>query len=97
MKEATTPYSIEMQRIIQLNTKFLVSEGWVIHKEYPLFDEFYHSKNKDLVCTTGLYGEFYIAELHWINKTPEREFSTTNPNLTKEDYFKILDLLVIKY
>ena len=93
MKEATTPYSIDLQERMQINKKFLESKGWVLSKEYPLYDEFKHHKNSNLLCSISLYGGFSIVELHWCNKTPEKEFSTINPDLTKEDYENIIRLL----
>jgi hypothetical protein len=97
MKTPTTEYSIDVQEKIQINREFLLSEGWRLEKEYPLYESYIHSKNSDLVCGIGLYGSFSVCELHWCNKTPEKEFTTMNPNLTKNDYFKILSLLNIKY
>lgn len=97
MKQPTTEFSIAMQQKIQINREFLLSQGWVLTEERPLFETFEHSKNKNLVCSIGLHGALSICELHWCNGTPEREFSTVhNPNLTKEDYFTILKLLCIK-
>jgi len=84
MKIPTTPYSIAIQEEIQINRTFLESEGWILKSEYPLFEEYQHSKNEDLFCNIELYGGFSIREVHWCNKTPEREFSTRNPKLTKE-------------
>lgn len=96
MKKPTTPFSIAAQNSIKINRKFLESQGWVIKEEYPLYEKFVHSKDERLICSIGLYGEFGITELHWINKTPERIFSTTNMNLSEDDYFKIIELLSIK-
>lgn len=95
MKQPTTPVSIDIQANMQINRDFLLSKGWILQDEYPLFENFFHSKNKDLVCAIGLYGEFSIAQLHWCNKTPERQFITMNSKLTKEDYEVILRLLNI--
>jgi len=96
MKKPTTPFSIAVQSKIQINRAFLESQGWVLDKEFPLYESFTHPKYEQLICGIGLYGEFNITELHWANKTPERIFSTTNPKLTTEDYFKIIELLSIK-
>jgi hypothetical protein len=93
MKEATTPYSKAIQENMQINRKFLESKGWVIKQEFPLCDQFKHSKSTDLLCSIGLYGGFSIVELHWCNKTPEKEFSTINPDLTTNDYETIIRLL----
>lgn len=95
MKEPTTPYSIDINQKIEINRIFLLSEGWELEKEYPLFETFTHPKDSRLRCSIGLYGSFSITELHWINNTPEREFQTVNSNLTKADYFKIIELLNI--
>jgi hypothetical protein len=95
MKQPTTPCAIATQEQVQINREFLLSQGWVLKKEFPLYESFAHSKNSDMICAIGLYGEFSICQLHWCNKTPEREFTTINPALTKEDYFKILSLLNI--
>lgn len=96
MKTPTTPYSIAVQENTQITRAFLESEGWIFTKEQPLSDSFEHSKNSLLKCSIGLYGHFSIAELHWCNETPEKEFSTINPNLTIEDYRNILKLLNIR-
>lgn len=93
MKKPTTPYCIALQNKIQINRQFLESKGWVLNEEYPSFESFVHTKNNDLVCSIGLYGSFYIAELHWCNKTPEKVFNTINPSLTIEDYETIIKLL----
>lgn len=93
MKEPTTPFAIQAQQNIQINRKFLESRGWILKEEKPLYDSFIHSKNSDLVCSIGLYGEFYVSELHWCNKTPEKVFSTVNRDLTIDDYDTILKLL----
>jgi len=97
MKQPTTPFSIAIQEKIQINRAFLIANGWGLTEEYPLFEKFTHSNNSNLVCSIGLYGEFSIAELHWCNKTPEKSFNTTNPNLTQDDYFKIIQLLNLKF
>ena len=95
MIEPTTPYLIDVNQKIQINRKFLVSQGWELEKEWPLFESFTHPKNSLVRCCIGLYGSFSIVENHWLNKTPERDFTTLNPNLTETDYFKILELLNI--
>lgn len=96
MKEPTTPYSIWVQQQIQINREFLLSQGWILKNEFPLYESFVHKSNSDFICAIGLYGDFSIAELHWCNKTPDRQFTTINPSLTQEDYFKILQLLNIE-
>jgi hypothetical protein len=96
MKQPTTPYSIDVQSKIQINREFLLAQGWVLRKELPLYESFVHSKNEDLICAIGLYGDFSICELHWCNKTPDRQFTAINPELTREDYFKIISFLNIK-
>ncbi len=95
MKNPTTPYSIDIQEKVKINRDFLVKNGWLLKEEKPLFETFQHSKNTDLVASIGLYGSFSIAELHWCNKTPERNFYTINPDLTEEDYYNIIRLLNI--
>jgi hypothetical protein len=96
MKTPTTEFAIAMQEQVQINRDFLLSQGFVMTEEKPLFERFVHSKDSDIVCSIGLYGEFSISELHWCNKTPERSFFAINPKLTKEDYFKIIEMLRIK-
>ena len=96
MKEPTTEYSKFIQETVKINREFLQKEGWILKEEYPLYETYIHSKSDDILCSIGLYGEFYIGELHWMNKTPEREFSTINPNLTIQDYYKIIELLNIR-
>jgi hypothetical protein len=96
MKIPTTPYSIALQEKWKITREFLLSEGWVLKNEYPLFETFEHSKNADLVCSIGLYGSFSLCELHWCNKTPDREFSTINSELTKDDYYQVIKLLGIR-
>ena len=95
MKEPTTPYSIDVNEKIKINLQFLLLQGWELEKEFPLFESFTHPKDNLLRCSIGLYGSFSIVELHWCNKTPEREFSTINHKLSQEDYFKIIELLNI--
>lgn len=95
MKTPTTPFSIDIQEKAQITRSFLEENGWILDKEYPLFETFYHIKNANLKCSIGLYGEFSITELHWINQTPESTFSAMNRELTKEDYFTIIRLLNI--
>lgn len=93
MKVPTTPWSIATQDKVKINRQFLEEQGWVLNEEYPLFETFKHIRDSSLICSIGLYGSFSIAELHWINQTPEKQFSTMNANLTEEDYFTILRLL----
>lgn len=73
-----------------------MDEGWTLEEEKPLYEKFVHSKNADIVCSIGLYGEFSIAQLHWCNKTPDKIFSAINPSITESDYKKILELLRIE-
>ncbi len=96
MKTPTTTYSIDVQEKAQITRKFLESQGWKLIEEKPLYESFEHTKNSDLKCSIGLYGEFSIVELHWCNKTPERDFSTINNNLTIDDYYTIIRLLNIR-
>lgn len=96
MKTPTTPYSITVQEKAQITRKFLESQGWKLVEEKPLFESFEHTKNADLKCSIGLYGGFSIVELHWCNKTPEREFSTINNELTIDDYHTIIRLLNVR-
>lgn len=95
MKTPTTPYCIETQKIVQINRTFLLSKGWKLIEDYPLFEVFKHDTDENLRCSIGLYGEFSITELHWCNKTPERQFVTVNRELTIEDYDNIIKLLKI--
>lgn len=95
MKIPITPYAIATQQQVQINREFLLSQGWKLKNEFPLFESFEHSKDINLICAIGLYGDFSIVELHWCNKTPERQFTTINPSLTHEDYFKIISMLRI--
>lgn len=96
MKQPTTPFSIAVQEKMQINRRFLETQGWVLDIEVPLYESFIHPKYQNIVCGIGLYGDFNITELHWANKTPEKIFSTINPDLTTEDYFNIIKLLNIK-
>lgn len=96
MKTPTTPYSIAVQKKAQITRRFLESEGWKLIEEKPLFETFEHTKNADLKCSIGLYGGFSLVELHWCNKTPEREFSTINNELTIDDYHTIIRLLNVR-
>lgn len=95
MKQPTTEYSIAIQEQVKINRTFLEVQGWTLDEEKPLFETFKHSRNSSLVCSIGLYGDFSIVELHWMNQTPEKAFYTLNPNLTEEDYFTIINLLNI--
>jgi hypothetical protein len=78
-----------------MTRQFLESKGWILIDEHPLFERFQHESNPNLRCFIGLYGEFSIAELHWINQTPDKEFSTINPDITPDEYNTILRLLNI--
>jgi len=86
--------------IQEKNEKLALFDGFKHYndaiEEYPLFESFEHSKNGDLKCSIGLYGGFSIVELHWCNKTPEREFSTINNELTIDDYHTIIRLLNVR-
>ena len=95
MKTPTTGFSIGRQEQVSINREFLLSQGWVLDKEYPLFENFTHPKSGFLIATITLYGGFAISELDWANRVPETTFSTMNPDLTKMDYFTILKLLKI--
>lgn len=95
MKTPTTEYSIAIQEQVKINRTFLEAQGWALEMEKPLFETFKHIKNSSLECSIGLYGDFSIAELHWMNQTPEKAFYTLNPNLTEEDYFTLIKLLNI--
>lgn len=97
MKTATTPFGIEMQEKIQINRDFLLSEGWKLEFEKPLFEVFSHPGNSLLKCSIGFHGELSITEKHWCNDEPEKGFFTINPYLTKEEYFKIIQMLRIEY
>lgn len=97
MKTPTTEFSIAVHEQAQINREFLLSQGWELRAEYPLFEEFIHSRNANLVCSIGLYGEFSLAELHWLNKTPDKQFSTLNSKLTRDDYKTIVSLLNITH
>lgn len=96
MKEPTTPCSIDAQNRMKINREFLISKGFVLTGEYPLFEEFKHSKDYLIFASIGLYGSFSIGDLHWCNKTVERVFSTMNPNLTEEDFDRIVSMLCLK-
>jgi hypothetical protein len=95
MKEATTVYQRLTAKEMQINHDFLISEGWELAEERPLYNEYKRPWHNNVICHIGLYGEFSICELHWCNKTPEKIFSTINPKLTKEDYHKIIEMLKI--
>lgn len=96
MKEPTTEFAKSRQKQITINRKFLLDRGWELKAEYPLSETFVHRHSELIVCSIGLHGAFSIAELHWINKTPENQFSSLNPNLTEEDYISILKMLNLK-
>lgn len=96
MKTPTTPYSIAVQEKAQITRTFLEAQGWKLIEEKPLYESFEHNKNADLRCSIGLYGGFSLVELHWCNKTPEREFSTINNELTIEDYHTVIRLLNVR-
>lgn len=95
MKNPTTPYSIGVQETFEITHDFLLSQDWVLDEEKPLYNFYTQRNNSDMKLSIGMYGEFSITELHWINKTPERYFSTINANLKQEDYFTIIKLLNI--
>jgi hypothetical protein len=96
MKSPTTEFDIENQKQIQINRDFLISQGWELKEEYPLFENFTHPKNHLVYAAIGIHGEFSICEVHWCNGNPEREFNSLNPELTTDDYFNILKMLRIK-
>lgn len=93
MKKPTTEFAIAMQKRVQLNREFLLSQGWELDQEKPLYENFTHPADQDIKCSIGLYGQFGITQFHWCNGTPERAFYTCNPDLTEADYFKILEML----
>jgi hypothetical protein len=96
MKEPTTEYSKSVSETFRITRDFLLLQGWKLEKEYPLFDEFEHTKDSSLKCSIGLYGGFSLVEHHWMNRDEVvKEFSTINKNLTEEDYFTIIKLLNI--
>jgi len=96
MKKPTTECSISVQKKSEITRVFLESQGWKLIEEKPLFESFEHTKNPYLKCSIGLYGGFSVVELHWCNKTPEREFSTINNELTINDYHTIIRLLNVR-
>jgi hypothetical protein len=96
MKKPTTPWAKMVQEKAQINRDFLISQGWRLKEEKPLFETFTHTKNPDAFCSIGLYGEFSLTKVHWCNKTPELFFNTVNPDLTTDDYFSILRMLRIR-
>lgn len=79
----------------EITGTFLESMGWVLIETYPLYKKYEHNNNTDLILTIGAYGMFSLTELHWINKTPERVFSTIGKTLTPWDYMEILRLIGI--
>jgi len=98
MKEPTTPFAIAMmQRPNAIDRAFLLSQGWELVTEKPLFESFRHSKSPStLRCTIGMYGEVSICELDCLSGNPDREFTTINHHLTQQDYFTIVSLLRIE-
>lgn len=79
-----------------ITREFLLSQGWILVEEKPLFERFEHSNSPStLKAHIGMYGDFSITELHWCNETPERYFNTVNSNLNQADYFTIINLLRI--
>lgn len=77
----------------KLSKEFLMSEGWELVLESPLFTSF---KKGSISCTIGKYGQFSIIEPHWCNRDEmARAFITTNHNITEEDYHCIIKLTAI--
>lgn len=80
----------------KIDKEFLEYNGFILNKEYPLCQIYVHSKSDRIRCSIGRkYGHFSMSELHWCNDAVEKEFTTINPNLSKDDYFKIIQLLNI--
>lgn len=96
MKEPTTPYSIDVNNKREITRDFLEGEGWVLVEDKPLYEAYEHKESNLLKCSIGLYGGFSVMLMHWCNNTPEKCFSTCNPDLTKADYMEILRMLNIK-
>lgn len=96
MKTPTTPHTIEIESKRKINRKFLELKGFELELKAQLFDIYRHKKNKDVRCSIGLYGQICIQEFHWINKDePMKQFSTTNINITEDEFNKIIELLNI--
>ena len=93
MKEPTTPFAIGTMEKMQITRKFLLEQGWELDEDKPLFETF--KKGQSYYCMIGMYGDFSIGELHWLNRDPERYFHTRNSDLTIDDYFTIIKLLNI--
>lgn len=96
MRKPTTPFGHHVHNTMQINREFLLSQGWILDEDKPLFETFKHPSNGLLRCSIGFYGSFSIFEKHWCNDEPEKGFFTTNHNLTKEDYFRILSMLKLQ-
>lgn len=91
MKESTTEYQkwVEAQPN-RISTEFLLSIGFEIEMDKPLFTTFKFSGNEKIKCSIGKYGDFGIYKYHWCNPD-ERDagFFAINPHLSIED-FKII-------
>jgi hypothetical protein len=97
MKEPTTPYQqAMMDRPNAITKAFLLLNGWSIIDTFPLYEAFQHKKNTRLFAHIGMYGDFSITELHWMNDEPQKYFNTINADLITEDYNNIIRLLGIK-
>jgi hypothetical protein len=76
---------------------FLQEQGFEVIEDYPLHSKLQHKVNRLVFVSVGKqYGEITIGEKHWINNSYERTFSTTNVNLTNDDFNTICTLLDIK-
>jgi len=98
MKTPTTPLSIAMMnRPNAINREFLISKGWELIMDKPLFEVYRHTKSPTtLECCIGMYGEFYLIETNYLDGKADRQFTTINAALTQQDYITIVSLLGIK-
>ena len=93
MKTPTTEYSINVESNRQITDAFLKGLGMALEEEKPLFNTY---KKGDTHVTIGLYGELTIARKHWLNDEFDRIYSGINPDITINDFFKIVELLKIE-
>lgn len=96
MKKATTPWTQAIQQMPhRIDEAYLLSRGFELIEEKPLFNTYQHKRNRLLFVTIGMYGELSIAEKHWCNDEVERIFSTINRDIKRWEFDILLKYLNI--
>lgn len=96
MKKATTPWTqVILDMPNRIDDNYLISRGFELVEEKPLFNRYQHKSNRLLFVVIGMYGELCIAEKHWCNDEVERIFSTINRDIKRWEFDILLKYLNI--